>query len=88
MDPAGVKKENFCELTPTGFGPTNATTDDGSKLGNPPPTGAAQSGAVYADPAPCDPDLARLIDAWPLLPFHVKTAMMALAAVAKRPRVQ
>jgi hypothetical protein len=34
-------------------------------------------------PAPLDPDLARVVDAWPHLPEPIRRAMLALIGTAK-----
>jgi hypothetical protein len=45
------------------------------------PEGGANSGALAADPV--DPDLARVVAAWPTLPSHVRAAVMALIQTAR-----
>jgi hypothetical protein len=52
-------------------------------LGNPATGGAAESGAVSA-PADTEPDLARVVAAWPRLPEQVRAAVLALVATAAR----
>jgi hypothetical protein len=32
--------------------------------------------------SPADPDLARLVDAWPNLPAHIRAAVLALVAAS------
>jgi hypothetical protein len=32
---------------------------------------------------PADPDLARVVDAWPALPDHIKAAVLALVGAAR-----
>ena len=65
-------------LTPTGLELPAAIAQNTNDLGNQPSSGAAKSGAVSAASAPSDPDLARLIDAWPTLPGPVRRAVLAL----------
>ena len=49
-------------------------------------TGGAESGAVGAENAPIDPDLANIIDAWPTLPEGVKAGITAMVeGAAARP---
>jgi hypothetical protein len=55
-----------------------AIAQNTTNLGNQPSFGAAKSGAVSAASAPSDPDLARLIDAWPTLPGPLRRAVLAL----------
>lgn len=38
--------------------------------------GGAESGAVSSKTAPIDPDLARIIDAWPTLPETTRVAIV------------
>jgi hypothetical protein len=60
---------------PSGF---TASGSQDTDLGKVPREGAAKSGAVYPSFVPTDPVLARLIDAWPTLPPHIKNAVLAL----------
>ncbi len=46
--------------------------------------GGAESGAVGAESAPADPDLQRLIDAWPTLPDAVRAGIAAMVRAAAR----
>jgi hypothetical protein len=50
----------------------------GNDLRNTSPAGAAESGAVPTSFAPADPDLNRLVDAWPTLPAPVRAAILEL----------
>jgi hypothetical protein len=43
-----------------------------------PDLGSAQSGAVGAGFPPIDPDLAKVVQAWPTLPELVRRAVLAL----------
>jgi hypothetical protein len=52
------------------------------ELGNRAGEGGAESGAVQSRTGPHDADLARLVGAWPTLPDHVKTRILALADAA------
>lgn len=45
--------------------------------------GEAESEAVCPDSAPADPDLARIIAAWPTLAADVKVGIMAMVTAAK-----
>lgn len=45
------------------------------------PTGGAESGAVAA-PA-LDPELCRVVAAWPTLPSHIRAAFLALIATPR-----
>jgi hypothetical protein len=46
--------------------------------------GAAQSGAVPADPSRMDPDLMKVIDAWASLPEAVRTGIVAMVNAARQ----
>jgi hypothetical protein len=75
-------------MTPTGFELEFATTDEDSQIGNPPSAGAAKSGAVWAGFVLSEPDLAKLVEAWPRLPEYVRGAVLALvesATPARKP---
>jgi hypothetical protein len=65
-------------LTPRGLELPAAITQNTNDLGNQPSSRAAKSGADSAASAPSDPDLARLIDAWPTLPGPIRRAVLAL----------
>jgi hypothetical protein len=69
-------------MTPTGFELIAASACENSKLGNPPSGSAAKSGAASAKSAPADLDLARVLDAWPRLPPHIRAAVLALVGAA------
>ena len=63
------------ELPPENTGITRASVPSG-----------AESGALGAEralaEAPSDPDLARLIEAWPALPEAIKAGILAMVAAA------
>ena len=67
----------------SGLEPNGASTSRGKHLGNPPKSSGADSGAESAETAPIDPDLAKLIDAWPDLPDAVRKGIVAMADWAK-----
>jgi hypothetical protein len=69
-------------MTPTGFELIATTTSQHNELGNPPPAGAAQSGAVTSGVLPPDRDLARVVAAWPDLEQHIRAAVLALVGAA------
>ena len=68
-------------MTPTGSELPAVTRDGDNTLENPPSTSAAKSGAVSAD-SPFDPDLARILDAWPALLEAIRRAILALIGSA------
>jgi hypothetical protein len=63
-------------MTPTGFELDSVSTIENSKLGDLPGEGAAKSGAV-------DPDLSRLLSAWPTLADPIRRAILALVESGK-----
>jgi hypothetical protein len=63
----------YSKVTPTGFEPPAATRNIAKDLGESAGEGAAESGAVFGDP-----DLQRVIDAWPNLPPDIKVAVLNL----------
>ena len=77
MDAAPRKAVLCTSVPPRGLETDAATSSPGNDLRNPSPAGAARSGAVTADP-----NLARVIDAWPGLPPHVRAAVLALVGGA------
>jgi len=46
--------------------------------------GGAKSGALDTQKLPSDPNLARIIDAWPALPEPIRTAILALVGTAAK----
>ena len=48
--------------------------------------GGAESGAVDTEKAPIDPDLARLINAWPNLPEAIRAGIVAMVNAAIQSR--
>jgi hypothetical protein len=58
-----------------GLEPDSASVCPGAILGKSLPAGAAKSGAETGQ---IDPDLARLLDAWPNLPAKDKAAILAI----------
>ena len=46
--------------------------------------GGAESGAVGSEIGPIEPDLRRLIDAWPTLPDALKTGIVAMVEAAAK----
>ncbi len=62
----------------TGLEPDNLTIDGQSKLAKVNKLSGADSGADLPDLPQIDPDLQKLIDAWPELPEHIKAAINAL----------
>src|SRR5262249_24081663 len=67
-------------VAPEGLESGHATPNGTSILRKMAPQGAAQSGAV-----PPDPDLARVMAAWPGLPEHVRRSVLLLIAAAAPP---
>jgi hypothetical protein len=65
--------------------PTKASGRDGGPLTHP-LTGTADSGCEPLRET--DPDLARVVTAWPGLPPHVKAAVLALVGIAPHPRTR
>jgi len=73
-------------VTPTGLEPKHVTTCGGKDLQNPSPEGGAESGAVSPISGPIDPDLQRVIDAWPNLPEAVKAGILAMVKASGKGR--
>jgi hypothetical protein len=53
-----------------------------STFGLDPGTSGLDSSAVCT-PVCTDPDLARVVEAWPTLPDHIRAAILALASTAR-----
>jgi hypothetical protein len=65
-----------------GFEPPTVNPNQGSGLEDSCYAGAAKSGAVFADSSPIDPDLAKIIDAWPNLPEAIRAGILAMVRAA------
>lgn len=66
-------------MTPRGFETPPQNTDHTAFSGE----GAAKSGAVHhCQELPADPDLARLVEAWPELPQPIRAAIVAMVDAA------
>ncbi len=63
---------------PRGVEQAGASSDKSGELRNPTKTSGAESGANSTDLPRTDPDLAKVIEAWPALPEHLKAAIKAL----------
>jgi len=50
--------------------------------------GGAESGAFSGTNAKISPDLARLIEAWPTLPAHIKQSIIAFIEIAQSKKKQ
>jgi hypothetical protein len=84
-----LAREGNRRLTPTGFDSSDATTSQDKDLRKAGRASAAKSGAAGpgtgSHGAATDPDLARIIEAWPGLPEHVRAAMLALISSKPNP---
>ena len=65
----------------TGLEPVNIT---GCKKQRP-PVGGAESGAVGNNSTATDPDLAKVVEAWPRLPEPIKRAILAMIEASGQP---
>ena len=65
-----------------GLEPQNLTHCSDKQLETRHIQGAALSGAVDAESTPTDPDLHRIIDAWPMLPKAVRAGIQAMVKAA------
>jgi hypothetical protein len=70
-----AKWEGMREVPLAGLEPVDISTMPVSDLGKTPLPSAAKSGAVLDDP-----DLARVVEAWPKLPNWVKAAVLKLVS--------
>ncbi len=73
-----------CVMGETGLEPVTATKGNHSELRDVIDLGGAESGAVGDKGGPSDPDLQRLIDAWPLLPEAVKAGILAMVRAVEQ----
>jgi hypothetical protein len=77
------------EVRPAGFEPATLGLGNGRRDGASPATatGSASSPDSVARQLPTeaeiDPDLSRVIDAWPTLPAQLRAAVMALVGTAR-----
>lgn len=69
-------------MGPGGLEPPNVTKRNSNELRDAEDPRGAESGAVDTEKAPIDPDLARLIDAWPALPKAIRAGVVALVNTA------
>jgi len=76
------RNEGVRKMTPTGNELVSVTSLPGNDIGKSTSAGAAKSGA---DCGPIDPDLARLVQLWPMLPGHVKDEVLALVERCREP---
>ena len=67
-----------------GLEPDDATIGKNKHLVDSGKSGGAESGAESAETAPSDPELAKVIDAWPTLPEAVKAGIVAMVEVSKQ----
>ena len=67
----------------TGLERGDVTGSENKDLQNPSESSGAESGAVLPETAPVDPDLAKVIDAWPDLPEAVKAGISAMVSAAQ-----
>ncbi len=73
-------------MGPEGLEPVNVTKRNGNELCDVEDLGGAESGALGAEKALIDADLAAVIDAWPRLPKPVKVGIVAtVTAVIESP---
>jgi hypothetical protein len=71
--------------TRTSNKPVNSrkSADRNPLQGNTSSNHASQLSAPLAQPGPADAELARILDAWPTLPAHIRAAVLALVDTAR-----
>jgi hypothetical protein len=65
-------------MTPTGFDTLNINTGRNCSLRQRQTKDSAKSNAILAKTAPADPDLARVVEAWPRLSEQARHSVMDL----------
>ncbi len=65
-----------------GLEPVNVTKRTDNELRDAEDPRGAESGAVDTEKVPIDPDLARLINAWPNLPEAIRAGIVAMVRAA------
>jgi hypothetical protein len=70
------------KVTPTGFEPDSAKACSKSSYSDPARAGVAHLYANQLDSTPIDPDLATVIQVWPMLPEAMRRAVLEMVREA------
>jgi len=81
VSPCSKKKWSRGESNPR---PVNVQDSVGNDLRDASNAGGAESGAVNPISTPNDPDLQKIINAWPMLPDAIRAAITTLTEAAQR----
>jgi hypothetical protein len=73
------------QLPPRGLEADSITADSSRELRQTPLLGGAADGAFDGKTADFDPELCRVIDAWPSLPESIRRAILELVAQGQTP---
>jgi hypothetical protein len=78
----GTGRHGAAQVETSGLEPDSVSGCGGKGSANPTPAGGAESGALGADLAALDPDLAVVVEAWPRLSEAVRQAVRELVEAA------
>ena len=70
-------------LPPRGLETNNVKNNDAKGLGQEESLSAAKSDAFLTKNPEIEPDLAKIMEAWPTLPGHIRKAILALVETSK-----